>query len=133
MRAMDTDLRTIPLFDGLPDQDLARIADWLEPIEVPAGWYLLNQGSSPVGFFVVLSGQCTVEREGAAIATLGPGDFFGEIALLEGEHRTATVITATSVKALVMDSDEFFEMCAEIPEVGQRINAAALERSGPGN
>ena len=124
----DADLKGIPLFEGLASADLAKIAAWLEPIEVPAGWYLLNQGSSPVGFFVVVEGRVDVEREGAVVATLGPGDFFGEIALLEGDRRTATVITATQVRALVMDADEFFRMCAEIPEVKTRINAAALER-----
>jgi voltage-gated potassium channel len=124
----DMNLSTIPLFEGLSDADLARITAWLEPIEVPSGWYLLNQGSSPVGFFVVVEGHVEVQREGAAVATLGPGEFFGEIALLEGDRRTATVVTATRVKALVMDAPDFFEMCAEIPEVGQRINTAALER-----
>ena len=127
----DMHLSAIPLFEGLGDADLVRIADWLEPIEVPSGWYLLNQGSLPVGFFVVIEGHVEVEREGAVVATLGPGGFFGEIALLEGDRRTATVITKTRVKALVMDAPEFFEMCAEIPEVGQRINEAALERGEP--
>ena len=124
----DADLKGIPLFEGLASADLVKIAAWLEPIEVPAGWYLLNQGSSPVGFFVVVEGRVDVEREGAVVAALGSGDFFGEIALLEGDRRTATVITATQVRALVMDADEFFRMCAEIPEVKTRINAAALER-----
>jgi CRP-like cAMP-binding protein len=124
----DLDLRTIPLFAGLADEDLARIDDWLEQIDVPADWYLVNQGSSPVGFFLVVSGEVKVEREGSVVATLGPGDFFGEIALLEGERRTATVITSTAVTALVMDADEFYAMCAEIPEVGARINAAAIAR-----
>jgi CRP/FNR family transcriptional regulator, cyclic AMP receptor protein len=124
----DADLHRIPLFEGLPAADLERIAGWLEPIEVPAGWYLLNQGSSPVGFFVVVDGRVDVDREGTVVATLGPGDFFGEIALLEGDTRTATVVTATQVRALVMDADEFFQMCAEIPEVQTRINAAAIER-----
>jgi len=126
----DTDLSALPLFEGLGVDSLDRIAAWLEPIEVPSGWYLLNQGSSPVGFFLVVEGHVEVEREGAVVATLGPGQFFGEIALLEDDRRTATVITATRVKALVMDAPNFFEMCAEIPEVGQRINAAALERGG---
>jgi CRP-like cAMP-binding protein len=127
----DVDLSSIPLFEGLRDDQLARIGAWLEPIEVPSGWYLLNQGSSPVGFFIVMEGQVEIEREGTTVATMGPGEFFGEIALLEGDRRTATVITTTRVKALVMDAPEFFEMCAEIPEVGQRINAAALERGRP--
>jgi CRP-like cAMP-binding protein len=120
----------IPLFEGLAPEQLERIAGWLEPVDVPSGWFLLNQGSYPEGFFVVLEGEVTVERDGAAIATLGPGEFFGEIALLEDDRRTATVTTATRVKAAVMDAADFFEMCAEIPEVSSRITSAAMRRSG---
>jgi CRP/FNR family transcriptional regulator, cyclic AMP receptor protein len=124
----ETELRAIPLFDGLSDADLARVAAYVELIEVPTGWYLLNLGSVPEGFFVVLEGQVEVDREGETLATLGPGDFFGEIALLEDDRRTATVTTTTHVRAIVMDKPSFFEMCAEVPLVGQRINAAALDR-----
>jgi CRP-like cAMP-binding protein len=120
----------IPLFEGLENEQLQRIADWLEPIDVPPGWFLLNQGSYPEGFFVVLEGEVTVERDGAEIARLGPGEFFGEIALLEDDRRTATVTTATRVKAAVMDGADFFEMCAEIPEISSRITTAAMRRSG---
>jgi CRP-like cAMP-binding protein len=120
----------IPLFEGLQPDQLQRIADWLEPVEVPAGWYLLNQGSYPEGFFVVLDGEVTVERDGVAIGKIGPGDFFGEIALLEDDRRTATVTTATRVKAAVMDAADFFEMCAEIPSISSRITDAAMRRSG---
>ena len=120
----------IPLFEGLQPDQLQRIADWLEPVEVPAGWYLLNQGSYPEGFFVVLDGEVSVERDGVAIGKIGPGDFFGEIALLEDDRRTATVTTATRVKAAVMDAADFFEMCAEIPSISSRITDAAMRRSG---
>jgi len=120
----------IPLFEGLQPDQLQRIADWLEPVEVPAGWYLLNQGSYPEGFFVVLDGEVTVERDGVAIGKIGPGDFFGEIALLEDDRRTATVTTATRVKAAVMDAADFFEMCAQIPTISSRITDAAMRRSG---
>jgi CRP-like cAMP-binding protein len=120
----------IPLFEGLEPDALQRIADWLEPIDVPAGWFLLNQGSYPDGFFVVLEGEVTVERDGVPIATIGPGDFFGEIALLEDDRRTATVTTATRVRAAVMDAPDFFEMCAEIPAISSRITDAAMRRSG---
>ena len=125
-----TVLDGIPLFEGLEPDALQRIADWLEPIEVPAGWFLLNQGSYPDGFFVVLEGEVTVERDGVPIAKIGPGDFFGEIALLEDDRRTATVTTATRVKAAVMDAPDFFEMCAEIPAISSRITDAAMRRSG---
>ena len=123
-----TELREIPLFEGLSPQDLERVAGWFELIDVPAGWYLLNQGSYPEGFFVVLEGSVTVEREGIDVATVDAGDFFGEIALLEDDRRTATVTSATRVRAAVMDAAAFFEMCAEVPQIGQRVTSAAIER-----
>jgi CRP/FNR family cyclic AMP-dependent transcriptional regulator len=121
-------LGSIPLFEGLTPDELERIAGWFEPVDVPQGWSLLNQGSYPEGFFVVLEGQVTVERDGVAIATIGPGDFFGEIALLEDDRRTATVTTASRVRAAMMASADFFEMCAEVPTVSDRITAAAMRR-----
>jgi CRP-like cAMP-binding protein len=123
-----TELLDVPLFAGLSPEELDRIANWLEPIEVPSGWYLLNQGSYPEGFFVVLEGTVRVEREGNEVGTIGPKDFFGEIALLEDDRRTATVTSASRVRAAVMDAADFFEMCAEIPLIGQRVSAAAMER-----
>jgi CRP/FNR family cyclic AMP-dependent transcriptional regulator len=126
---MDTaELRDIALFEGLSEDELERVAGWLEPIDVPSGWYLLNQGSYPEGFFVVLEGSVRVEREGVDVATIGAGDFFGEIALLEDDRRTATVTSVSRVRAAVMDAADFFEMCAEIPAIGHRVSAAALER-----
>jgi CRP/FNR family cyclic AMP-dependent transcriptional regulator len=128
---MDTaELRDVALFEGLSEGDLERLAGWFELIEVPSGWYLLNQGSYPEGFFVVLEGSVRVEREGTELATIGPGDFFGEIALLEDDRRTATVTSVSRVRAAVMDASSFFEMCAEIPRIGERVSAAALERGG---
>jgi CRP-like cAMP-binding protein len=120
----------VPLFEGLTPDQRQRFADRLEPVDVPAGWFLLNQGSYPEGFFVVLEGEVTVERDGAEIGRLGRGEFFGEIALLEDDRRTATVTTATRVRAAVMDAADFFEMCAQIPEVSSRITSAAMRRSG---
>ena len=118
----------IPLFEGLASEDLDRIAGWLEPIDVPAEWHLLNQGSYPDGFFVVLEGTVRIERNGDPIAELGPGEFFGEIALLEDNKRTATVATSTRVRAAVMDQADFFEMTAQIPAISKRITDAAISR-----
>ena len=118
----------IPLFEGLPDDQLERIAGWLEPIDVPAEWHLLNQGSYPDGFFVVLEGTVRIERNGDPVTELGPGEFFGEIALLEDNKRTATVATATRVRAAVMDQSDFFEMTAQIPVISKRITDAAIAR-----
>jgi voltage-gated potassium channel len=121
-------LTGIPLFAGLEPEHLERIAARLEPIDVPAEWHLLNQGSYPDGFFVVLEGTVRVERDGDTVAELGPGEFFGEIALLEDNKRMATVITATRVRAAVMDSADFFEMTAAIPLISRRITDEAVAR-----
>jgi voltage-gated potassium channel len=69
-----------------------------------------------------------IERNGDPVAELGPGQFFGEIALLEDNKRTATVATATRVRAAVMDQADFFEMTAQIPAISKRITDAAIAR-----
>ena len=128
---MDTaELRDVPLFAGLSDEDLARVATWLEIVDVPPDWHLLNIGSQSEGFFVVLQGRVSVRRDGVEVATLGPGQFFGEMGLLQDEQRNATVVTATETRAAVMDAAGFASMCEELPVIGERIQEAAAKRGG---
>lgn len=116
-----TTIAEIPLFEGLPADELERIAGWLEPIDVPAEWHLLNQGSYPDGFFVVLEGTVRIERNGDPIAELGPGEFFGEIALLDGGPRTATVVAESDMTLLGLTAWEFKALLSQYPSITLKL------------
>jgi CRP-like cAMP-binding protein len=126
---MDTaGLRNVPLFDELSPHDLERVAHRADEIDVPEGTHLLDEGRFPHEFFVVLDGTVDVVHDGQNVASLGRGDFLGEIAILEGLRRTATVVAATPVRAAVMHERDFRAMCEELPVVEQRVRAAIRER-----
>ena len=122
------DLAGQPLFEGMSKRDLKAIAQWADVVDVPEGYHLLYQGRLPHEFFVILDGNAGVEREGQPIAELGPGEFFGEIALLEDDRRTATVVATTPMRLIVLATREFHSMCEEFPVVADRIDRALKER-----
>ena len=121
-------LEAVPLFAGLSRRERERVARWADEIEEPAGYHLVDQGKFPHEFFVLLEGTVAVKKDGRHIADLGAGDFFGEIALVEHERRTATVTSTTPVRAIVMHAREFGAMRGEMPAVAGRIEAAVRER-----
>ena len=84
-------LKQIPLFEDLPRRNLERIAAWTDEVDVPAGRHLIDQGAFPHEFMVIETGTAEVLVDGNQVAELGPGDFFGEMALMEAHRRTATV------------------------------------------
>jgi CRP-like cAMP-binding protein len=94
-RASSDVLKKVPLFADLDKRELEQVAGSLRERRFSAGDTVTQEGSGGAGFFVVESGQAEVTVEGQARGTIGPGDYFGEIALLTGSDRTAT-ITATS-------------------------------------
>jgi CRP-like cAMP-binding protein len=88
-------LQKVPLFADLDERDLEQIAATMRERRFAAGDTVTEEGAGGAGFFVVESGEADVTVDGVARRTIGPGDYFGEIALLTGSDRTAT-ITATS-------------------------------------
>jgi cAMP-binding proteins - catabolite gene activator and regulatory subunit of cAMP-dependent protein kinases len=125
-------LKGIPLFADLPPKDLKQVARWMDVVNVSAGNDLLEEGAMPHEFFVMLEGEADVRHDGELLAHLASGDFFGEIALVETNRRTATVTTATPARLAVMHSRDFAGMRVALPKVADRIEAAILARMPPG-
>jgi CRP/FNR family cyclic AMP-dependent transcriptional regulator len=121
-------LESLPLFRDLSRKERDQIARWTDEVDVPAGYPLVEQGRFPHEFFVIESGTVAVTKDGEHIADLGPGDFFGEIAIVEHERRTATVVSTTPLTAIVMLSRDFETMADVMPHVAERIHAAIRER-----
>jgi voltage-gated potassium channel len=121
-------LRQLPLFADLPNKQLERVATWADEVELPAGKQLIEQGAFAHEFFLITEGTAEVLHDGRRLGDLGPGDFFGEIALLEGHRRTASVVTTSPMRVVVMFSREFDAMDRELPEVAERIRQEMLLR-----
>jgi CRP-like cAMP-binding protein len=123
-------LEEVPLFAGLSKKERERVARWADEIDEPAGYRLVDQGKFAHEFFVLLDGVVEVIKDERHLTDLGPGDFFGEIALVGHERRTATVRATTPVRAVVMHARDFGAMRSEMPSVCDRIENAIRERLG---
>src|SRR5207245_2371913 len=95
-------LKSAPLFEGISGRQMDELARVVDELDEPAGKVLASEGAIGHEFFVLLEGQAAVTQGGREIGLLGPGDFFGEIALLEGVPRTATVTATTPVRFFVL-------------------------------
>ena len=130
---MDADrLKKVPLFAGLTNKQREQIARWADVIDVSPGKHLVEQGEFPYEFIVIEEGTVAITRDGERLAELGAGDFFGEIALLEHDRRTASVVADTPLRAIVMHARDFAEMTREMPEVCEQISAEMRKRLGEG-
>ena len=121
-------LQGVRLFSTLSRKELERLSRWIDQVDVPEGTELTHQGAFAYEFFVIDDGAAAVRKDGELISEMGPGDFFGEIALLEADRRTATVVASTPMRLLVMHSRDFRAMEKEMPVVADRIRAAIRAR-----
>jgi CRP-like cAMP-binding protein len=124
------DLAGVPLLAGLPRDTLAVLAERFEVQEFGIGQRLVAAGRRAFSFYVLAAGEASVEQDGRTVRTLGPGDFFGEIAILGSELRTATVSATTPGTAWTLLGAHFHELRAERPDVAAALEQAMRERLG---
>ena len=121
-------LKEVPLFAHMGRGELERLGQLADEIEVGLDKVLAEQGATGHEFFFVLEGRLMVLDGTRPIATLGPGDFFGEIALLDGRPRTATVRAEGISRLLVIGHREFHALMDEFPDIRTAVLAAVAER-----
>jgi len=125
-------LKDVPLFANLTKKERAEVARFTDELELPAGKVLGAEGSFAYEFFVIEEGTAEVTKEGERLTELGPGDFFGEIGLLESERRTATVTATSPMKVIVVFGRDFRDMKRQLPSVAEQVEAAIRERLARG-
>ena len=125
---IDEELAAVPLFEGLSKKQLRRISSLMTRIDRPAGEVLTTEGQQGYEFFIVLDGEVEVRQGDRVIATRRPGDYVGEIALLDRRPRTATVVATTPVSVEVLSRSEFVSLLAEVPELSEQVMATMAQR-----
>ena len=125
---IDQTLARIPIFSECSNKELKAISKLVTPVEVRAGKVLTTEGDVGREFMIIASGTATVKRNGRKVATLGPGDFFGELAVLAGVPRTATVTADTDMVVEALNRQEFSSLLDESPTLAKKILLGAVKR-----
>jgi CRP-like cAMP-binding protein len=114
-------LEVVPLFHGLSTKEMTRVARVAEEVSLPAGSVIAEEGQPGDAFYLLADGAALVRRNGKKIATLGTGDFFGEMSLLDEGPRSATVELVRDSTLLVMRHQDFTGIISEFPGVAQKM------------
>jgi CRP/FNR family cyclic AMP-dependent transcriptional regulator len=125
---LDQTLARIPIFSECSRKELKAISKLVTPVEVKAGKELTRQGDPGREFMIIASGTATVIRDNEKVASLGPGDFFGELAVLAGVPRTATVVADTDMTVEALNRQEFSSLLDESPILAKKILVGAVKR-----
>ena len=121
-------LAQVPLFSACSRKDLGTVARRADDVAVDAGKQLVTEGAAGHEFFVIMEGTAEVTRNGRKIAELGPGDAFGELALLEKAPRNATVVAETDMELVVLGQREFAGIVDEVPGFARKMLAGMAKR-----
>ena len=121
-------LKSLPLFRGVSEQDLRKIATLAAEVSVEQGKHLVNEGDYSYELMAIEEGTAEVLRGGERLAELGPGQFFGEIGLLERERRNATVVAKTPMRLITFTSWDLRRMEKTTPQALEEIRRVMAER-----
>jgi CRP/FNR family transcriptional regulator, cyclic AMP receptor protein len=121
-------LKDVPFFSSMSKKELAAVAQQTDEIDIPAGKVLAREGDFGQEFFIIDSGTADVSRGGQRIGQLGPGDFFGEMALLDEERRTATVTATSPMSLIVMTRSSFRTLDRTMPKVHATVAQVIADR-----
>lgn len=121
-------LAKVPLLAGMDRKDLEHVGRLCEEVDIVAGKLVARQGDRATEFFVIVDGHVRVDRDGEHLRDMGPGDFFGELAMLGNIPRTATVTTTTPCRFLVLGSREFNSLLHDHPAIQHAVLHAVAQR-----
>jgi CRP/FNR family transcriptional regulator, cyclic AMP receptor protein len=127
-----TRLKSIPLFEEVGDEELGQIAPFAQEISVEAGKVLVREGDFSYEFMAIEEGTAEVTRGGEHVADLGPGDFFGEMGLLEKTLRNATVTAKTPMRLVTLTGWDLRRVERTAPQAIERVRAVLEERRAAG-
>ncbi len=121
-------LSKVPLLAGLDRKDLEQVGRLADEVDLPEGRVVARQGTSGEEFFVIIEGTVRIERDGEHLRDEGPGDFFGELAMLGKVPRTATATCVTPCRLLVVGHREFNSLLSNYPSIQGAVLHAVAQR-----
>jgi len=125
---IDDKLQSIPMFSGLSKRELRSVSRLMTQIEVAEGRELMTEGEPGREFMIIVEGEATVRKKGRKVATLGAGDFVGELSVLSGQPRNATVEAASPMTVEALNRREFMSLLDESPKLAKKILLGAIVR-----
>lgn len=121
-------LAAVPLFAGLGKRDMEFLASRVDEVSIRDGQTVITEGQSTESFVIVTSGRVRVIRQGKPVAQLGPGDFFGEIGMIDQGPATATVVAEGPVQAMVLSHAQFRDAIKGNDKLAMQVLAAMAQR-----
>ena len=128
-KSLPKEMNHVPLFSNLSKTEMKALRSLMTAININSGKTVVREGDVGREFMIILSGTASVSRQGSKFATLGPGDFFGEMSLLGKGPRSATVTAETDLLLEALNRREFATMLHKNPEIAEKILADAHTRS----